>query len=96
MALAQALEIGVNTGCAVRLARTAVHGPDPLQQRRIGHRMARRRPLPPGIVTRLGHAEHARHGGNREAGLVRAHEPEEPDGSVPVSRANQAAAFDRM
>ena len=53
-------------------------------------------PLQPGIVTRLGHAEHACHRGNREAGLVRAHEPEEPDGSVPVSRANQAAAFERI
>ncbi len=53
-------------------------------------------PLQPRVIARLGNAEHARHCGNRERGLVRAHEPEEPDGSVPVSRANQAAAFDRI
>src|SRR3954447_22227483 len=58
--------------------------------------MGRRWPLPPGIVTRFGHTEHTCHRGNRERGLVRAHEPEELDGSVPVSRANQAAAFDRI
>ena len=32
----------------------------------------------------------------RGSGLVRAHEPKDPDDSVPVSRANQAAAFDRV
>jgi hypothetical protein len=34
--------------------------------------------------------------GNRKAGLVRAHEPEEPGGTALVSRANQAAAFERI
>src|SRR6202035_4365470 len=67
-----------------------------LQQGRVGRGAGGRWPLQPGIVARLGHAEHACHRGNREAGLVRAHEPEEPDGSVPVSRANQAAAFERI
>ena len=41
-------------------------------------------------------AKQARHGGKRKAALVRAHEPEEPDGTAPVSRANQAAALERM
>ncbi len=58
--------------------------------------MGRGRPADPGIVASLGHAEHARHGGDRETGPVRAHEPEEPDDTAPVSRANQAAAFERM
>ena len=53
-------------------------------------------PMPPSLKTSLGHAEHAGHGGNRETGLVRAHEPEEPDDTAPVSRANQAAAFDKI
>ncbi len=44
----------------------------------------------------LGHAQHARHGGDWEAGLVRAHEPEGAAGTAPVSSANQASAFDRM
>src|SRR5438067_4889133 len=78
------------------LPRTGMHGLDTLQQGRVGRGAGGRWPLQPGIVTRLGHAEHACHRGNREAGLVRAHEPEEPDGSVPVSRANQAAAFERI
>ena len=47
-----------------------------------------------------GAREHARHDGNRKAGLVRAHEPEAPDGSaanasrfgdVPISQADTAA-----
>src|SRR2546429_601760 len=42
------------------------------------------------------HAEHARHHGNRKDGLVRAHEFEDPGGIAPVSRANQAAAPERM
>jgi len=89
-------QIGVNAGRAVGLARAGVYGPDPPQQRCVGNGMERRRTMPPSVETSLGHAEHARHGGNREKGLVRAHEPEEPDDTAPVSRANQAAAFDKM
>jgi hypothetical protein len=63
--------------------RAGVHGPDALQQRCVSDGMGGRRTTQPGVVARLGHAEHARHGGNREAGLVCAHEPEDPDGSVP-------------
>ena len=73
-----------------------MNGPDPPQQRGVGNGMKGRWPMPPSVETSLGHAEHARHGGNREAGLVRAHEPEEPDDAAPVSRANQAAAFDKI
>src|SRR6516162_8099655 len=36
------------------------------------------------------------HGGDREFGLIFAHEPEPFDGIVFVSRANQAAAFERI
>ena len=64
--------------------------------------MARRRTIPPSVETSPGYAEHARHGGNLETGLVRAHEPEEPDDTAPLirfaaqARANQAAAFDKI
>lgn len=44
----------------------------------------------------LRHAEDAGHRGDREVGLVRAHEPEDPDGRTPVSFANQAVARERM
>ena len=49
-----------------------------------------------GVEARPGHAEHARHDEDRDGGLVRAHEPEEPDGTAPVSLANQAAAFNKI
>ena len=96
VSLTSAPQIGVNAWRAIGLARAGVHGPNPFQQRSVGHRVVGRRSLPPSVETSLGHAEHARHGGNREAGLVRAHEPEEPDDTAPVSRANQAAAFDKI
>ena len=70
--------------------------PNPLQQRRIGDGVRRGRPPPPGVKAGLGRAEHARHHRDREEGLVRAHELEDPDGIAPVSRANQAAARERM
>ncbi len=37
-----------------------------------------RRPANPGVVARLGHVEHARHGGDREAGLILAHNRKSP------------------
>jgi hypothetical protein len=40
--------------------------------------------------------EYAAQSRDREPGLVIPHEPEDPSGIVPVSLANQAAAFDRM
>jgi hypothetical protein len=94
--LATLTQISMDARRPVSMARTDMDGPDALQQGRIGHGMARGGTVQPRVITRLGHAEHACHRGNREAGLVCAHEPEEPDGSVPVSRANQAAAFDRI
>ncbi len=70
--------------------------PHPLQQHRVSQGVGRREAVPPSIVACLRHAEHAGHGGDREDGLVRVHEPEDPDGTAPVSRANQAAARERM
>ena len=45
------------------------------------------------MVASLELAENARHGGDRERGLVRAHDPGEPDGATLVSNLNQAAAL---
>ena len=81
---------------AIQLPRRDVDGRHPRQQRGVGLRMGRWRAVTPSIITGRGDAEHARHGGNRERGLVRAHEPEDPDDTAPVSRANQAAAFESM
>ena len=89
-------ELGMHTGRAIQVPRRGVDGPYARQQRGIGLRMGRWRVFTPSVIARRGDAEHTRHGGKREQGLVRAHEPEDPDDTAPVSRANQAAAFERM
>ena len=96
MLLPSGPQLGMHTRGAIGLARARVNGPHPLQQRGVGNRVRRRRALPPGVEPGFGHAEHACHGRDREAGLVRAHEFEDPDGIAPVSRANQAAARERI
>ena len=81
----------------IGLARGGVHGPDTFsaRPRRQQHGQtvsgAARRSIPP-LETPSTRAM----GAIGKTGLVCAHEPEDPDGSVPVSRANQAAAFDKM
>ena len=69
---------------------------DPRQQRSIGNGVGRGLPMPPGVKARFRHAEHARHHSNGKHRLVRAPECEDPGGIAPVSRANQAAARERM
>ena len=96
MPLPSCPKLGMDARRAIGLARGRVDGPDPLQQRRVGTRTGRWRTAPPGVIAGLRHAEHARHGRDRKHRLVRAHELEDPDGIAPVSRANQAAARERM
>ena len=74
-------QIGMDARRPVGLPRTGMHRLDALQQGRVGRGVGGRWPLQPCVIARLGHAEHACHCGNRERGLVRAHEPEEPDGT---------------
>ena len=62
----------------------------------LGDGMSRHRSASPRMKASLRHAEHACHRGNRKHRLVRTHELEDPDAIVPVSRANQAAARERM
>src|SRR5205807_10252484 len=56
----------------------------------------RRLPLGPRIIAAGGDTQESAHGGDRVFGLVLAHEPEPFGGIAFVSRANQAAAFDRI
>ena len=93
MLLATRLQISMNARCPIGLSRGHVDGPDPFQQSRVGNSVSQRRTENPGIVAGLRYVEDARHDGNGEPGLVCAHEPEEHDGTVLVSRANQAAAL---
>ena len=52
--------------------------------------------LSPRVVTAVRDLQYAAKNRDRELGLVIPHEPEDPSGIVPVSLANQAAAFDKM
>src|SRR2546422_1048503 len=62
----------------------------------IGARARRHRSLPPRVVPAGGDTQDPAHGGNTVDGLVGGHELESLDGLEVVSRANQAAAFDRI
>ena len=83
-------------GAAIQPPRGGVDGADAHQQRVIGSRMGRWRTIAPSVIACRGDAKHMRHGRDGKPGLVAAHDPEDPDDTAPVSRANQAAAFDRM
>ena len=74
MPLATVAKIGRHPRRAVRLARSGMHRAYTGQQRRVGLRMGRWRPIPPDVEARLGDAERESHGGNREAGLVLANQ----------------------
>src|SRR5271156_55860 len=63
---------------------------------RIEPRPCGRRRLAPRIVAAGGDSQYPAHGGNPVDGLIRAHELERRDGTVPVSVANQAAAFAKI
>src|SRR3954469_18064962 len=89
-------QLGMDTRCPIGLPRADVHRLDPGQQRFIRLGAGRGRAVTQSVIAGLRQAEQACHHGNREAGLFRAHEPEEPDGITPVSRANQAVARERM
>ena len=60
---------------------------------RSAHERGTRRAPAPRVVAAGGDAQHPAHGGGPIHGLVRPHEPVDPDGIESVSRANQAAAF---
>ena len=88
------LQFGVHPRRAVGAVRGGVDRADPAQQRRIPSVMGRRRAVPPHVVAGRRDALHIGHGGDREIGLVRAHELEDPLGVL--SLANQVAAFAKM
>ena len=89
-------QLGVDARRAIGSLRGGMRGTDPLGQRGVVQGAGRERPAAPPIVAAGGDSQHAAHGGDGERGLVRTHEPEPFDGTLLVSRANQAAAFERM
>ena len=76
-----------------------VHPPRPVDLPRLGvdrRDPPARRPPPPRVVAAGGDAQHAAHTRDRIPGLVRSHKFERSYAIESVSRANQAAAFDRI
>jgi len=76
--------------------RRLVGRPDLAQQYFVPPSPLRRTPLEPRVVPARGDLEYAAQRGHLVFCPVRAHELEDPDGSFPVSRANQAVAFARI
>jgi len=66
------------------------------KQIRIAKRMHARVVLKPSVKAAGRDFQQPRHDGNGPSGLIRFHELEPFSGTVTVSRANQAAAFDKM
>jgi hypothetical protein len=86
----------MNARRPVSTARRLVRCPDLCDQRIIFLSTPRRSPLRPRVIAAGGDTQQPAHGGNREGGLILAHEPEPFDGIAFVSRANQAAGFERI
>ena len=69
---------------------------DPLHNHCIGRCPLRGRPLFPRMISAGGDAQQTAHRGYGISTLIRLHESEDFPGIEPVSRANQAAAFDKI
>src|SRR6516225_7322284 len=70
----------MNSRGTIGAARDSMDRAQSSEQRIIGDGAWRREARTPSIVADRRHAEHARHGGDGEDGLARAHEWEDPDG----------------
>jgi hypothetical protein len=73
-----------------------VNGSDAPEQISVVARAFRWTARDPRVVTTGGDLQQPGHRRDRQGGLVRFHEFEPFSGTVPVSRANQAAAFDKI
>ncbi len=89
-------QFGVNAGSPIGVFGSLMDFMDPLAQFLIGLCPLRRPPLTPGVVAAGGDVQYTTHGFHRIEGLVRTHEFEDFGGTASVSRANQAAAFDKI
>src|SRR6516165_346777 len=85
-------KIDMNARCPVDAARSHMCGADLRGQCGVGLAAPRRLPFRPCVIAAGGDTHQPAHGGDREGGLILAHEPEPFDGIVFFSRANHAAA----
>src|SRR6266536_3014282 len=95
----QVAQVAEQSGRAVRLVGYRMKLSNVSQKHCVLLRSRRRRPLHPRIESTRRDTEDTAHRRDRKAGLVIPHESESLDvcvGIVPVSRANQAAAFESM
>ena len=90
------LQLGMDARRPVRAFGGRVDRANALDQHGIILGASRQRPLRPRIIPAGGDAQHAAQRGHRVDGPALAHELEPFDGIAFVSRANQAAAFDRI
>src|SRR3954454_23447643 len=89
-------QFGMDARRTVNTARGSVRCTDLRDQCRVRLGPPRWAPLHPCIVATGGDTQQLAHGGDRVTRLVIAHEPEPFAGIAFVSRANQAAAFERI
>src|SRR6516162_4253582 len=89
-------KLSVNAGCSIRPVRSRMDRNDAIPQHGILDRTPRRRSSRPRMIAAGGDAQNAAHRGHRMNGPVLAHESVSFGGTVFVSRANQAAAPERM
>jgi hypothetical protein len=86
----------VNSRTTVRRTRTAEDRFNSIAEQRVFLRMFRRRPRRPSVIAARRNLEDAAHRSDGIIGLVRFHESEDRFGRSVFSRANQAAAFERI
>jgi len=89
-------EFSLDTRSPVGAARTPMNRFDSIAELNIALPAFRRRPMEPRIVAAGGDAQRAAHRGDAKLGLVALHESEDFFGITSISRANQAAAFDKI
>src|SRR5207344_3612171 len=89
-------KIELQSWCSIRASRGRVRGTNLLGQCRVHRGTLADRPLRPCVIAARGDVQDAAHYGNGVTGPVLAHELEPFGGITSVSRANQAAAFERI
>ena len=86
-------EFGMHPRRPIGTSRFAVNCADPCAELLVTPGTTRRSTATPRVVPAGGDVQHPAHRDHPVMGLVRLHELEDLPGTVPVSRANQAAAF---
>jgi hypothetical protein len=89
-------QFGMNARRAIGAFRFLMDFMDPFAQLLIRLRSFRRLSLTPGVIATARDMQHTTHGFHWIEGLVRTHKLEDFGGTASVSRANQAAAFDKI